>query len=114
METKEQALEKMKKQLEDESGTLVAGFNKKNPLPSSYIIRVNNPETIDNVLSKIKNSPGIEKIKDAREFIDKVTKFTDSATMIGGATALIFVLVSLFLIGNTIKSQFFQENVKLE
>ncbi|WP_243190251.1 permease-like cell division protein FtsX [Clostridium faecium] len=103
LETKEQALEKMKKQLEDESGTLVAGFNKKNPLPSSYIIRVNNPETIDNVLSKIKNSPGIEKIKDAREFIDKVTKFTDSATMIGGATALIFVLVSLFLIGNTIK-----------
>jgi len=103
LETKEQALEKMKEQLQDDSGALVAGFNKKNPLPSSYIVRVNNPKAVDDVLVKIKDAPGIEKIKDARQLIDQVTKLTDSATMIGGITALVFVLVSLFLIGNTIK-----------
>ncbi len=103
LETKEQALEKMKEQLQDDSGALVAGFNKKNPLPSSYIVRVNNPKAVDDVLAKIKDAPGIEKIKDARQLIDQVTKLTDSATMIGGITALVFVLVSLFLIGNTIK-----------
>ncbi|WP_454052917.1 permease-like cell division protein FtsX [Clostridium sp. Marseille-Q7071] len=103
LETKEQALEKMKEQLQDDSGALVAGFNKKNPLPSSYIVRVDNPKAVDDVLAKIKDAPGIEKIKDARQLIDQVTKLTDSATMIGGITALVFVLVSLFLIGNTIK-----------
>lgn len=102
-ETKEQALEKMKEQLGDDSGVLVAGFKKKNPFPSSYIIRVDNPKAVDDVLAKIKGAPGIDYIKDARQFIDKVTKLTDSATMIGGITALVFVLVSLFLIGNTIK-----------
>lgn len=103
LETKEQALEKMKEQLQDDSGALVAGFNKKNPFPSSYIVRVDNPKAVDDVLAKIKDAPGIEKIKDARQLIDQVTKLTDSATMIGGITALVFVLVSLFLIGNTIK-----------
>ncbi len=103
LETKEQALEKMKEQLQDDSGALVAGFNKKNPFPSSYIVRVDNPKAVDDVLVKIKDAPGIEKIKDARQLIDQVTKLTDSATMIGGITALVFVLVSLFLIGNTIK-----------
>ncbi|WP_461613407.1 permease-like cell division protein FtsX [Clostridium sp. Marseille-QA1073] len=103
LETKEQALEKMKEQLQDDSGALVAGFNKKNPFPSSYIVRVDNPKAVDDVLVKIKGAPGIEKIKDARQLIDQVTKLTDSATMIGGIAALVFVLVSLFLIGNTIK-----------
>ncbi len=87
LETKEQALEKMKEQLQDDSGALVAGFNKKNPFPSSYIVRVDNPKAVDDVLVKIKDAPGIEKIKDARQLIDQVTKLTDSATMIGGIAA---------------------------
>ncbi|WP_291582840.1 permease-like cell division protein FtsX [Clostridium sp. UBA6640] len=103
LETKEQALEKMKEQLGDDSGVLVAGFNKKNPFPSSYIIRVDNPKAVDDVLAKIKDAPAIEYIKDSREFIDKVTKLTGSTTMIGWIAAFVFVLVSLFLIGNTIK-----------
>lgn len=103
LETKEQALAKVKDQLDDEKGSLVAGFDKKNPFPSSYIVRVQEPKIVDTVVEKVKDFPGIEKVKDAREVIDKVSRISDSATIIGISFSVIFVLVSLFLIGNTIK-----------
>lgn len=103
LESKEQALENLKDQLGDDTGSITAGFDKKNPLPVSYIVRVKDPKSIDNVVEAIKDIKGIEKIKDAREIIDKVTKITDAVTMAGIGASIIFILVSVFLIGNTIK-----------
>lgn len=102
-ESKEEALDKMKVQLNDSTGELTAGFEDDNPFPASFTVKVKEPETIDKVVSSIDGMDGIEYIKDARSIIQKISKFTDSVKVGAVVAFVIFILISLFLIGNTIK-----------
>ncbi len=103
LETKEQALSNVKEQLGEDSSDLTVGFEDKNPFPASFTIKVGTPEVVDKVVSQVKGMSGIEKIKDAREVIEKITTLTKSVKTAGGIGFLVFIVVSLFLIGNTIK-----------
>ena len=102
-ESKEQALENVRGQLNDESGELSVGFEEKNPFPASYTVKVDEPLTVDEVVKAIDGMDGIDKIKDARSTIEKIASFTDSLKITAIVAFVIFILISLFLIGNTIK-----------
>lgn len=102
-ETKEDALEKVKKQFGEDSKELVKGFEKKNPFPNAYVVSVERPEVVSEVVKAAEGLSGIEKIKDVREIVDKIIQITDTLKIIGLGLFLILISVSLFLIGNTIK-----------
>lgn len=102
-EDKSAALEKVKKQFGEDSKSLVQGFEKKNPFPNAYIVSVEKPEIVNNVVKAAEGLKGIEKIKDVREIVDKIIKITDTLKIVGLALFVILISVSLFLIGNTIK-----------
>jgi cell division transport system permease protein len=102
-ETKAQAIEKFKKQLGDQNKGLVDGLEKDNPMPNSYIIKVQKPEVVSNVVSAIKDMPGIDQIKDGREIVNKIMTITRTVKWVGSVIFVILMGVSLFLIGNTIK-----------
>lgn len=102
-ESKAQAMEKFKTQLGEQNKSLVEGLDKDNPMPNSFIIKVEKPEIISEVVKHIKDSEGIESIKDAREIIDKLTSITKTLKWVGSIIFVILIGVSLFLIGNTIK-----------
>ncbi|EQB89392.1 cell division transport system permease protein [Clostridium punense] len=103
IETKEQALEKVKEQLNDNAGVLTAGLETKNPFPGSYTVKVNKPEVIDVIVAAVKDAEGVESIADARDIIEKVSALTNSVKVVGAVSFVVFIIVSLFLIGNTIK-----------
>jgi len=103
LETKEQALEKVKDQMKDDAEMLTAGFDEKNPFPGSFTVKVTKPEVVDTIIESVKTAEGVEKIKDARDIIDKISKLTSSIKVVGIIAFVVFILVSLFLIGNTIK-----------
>jgi len=102
-ESKEEALNNIKGQLNDTTGELTAGFEEDNPFPSSFTVNVSKPEIIDKVVSSIEGMDGIDEIKDARSLIENISKFTDSIKLAAIVGFVIFILISLFLIGNTIK-----------
>lgn len=103
LETKEQALEKVKEQMKDDAEILTAGFDEKNPFPGSFTVKVTKPEVVDTIIENVKTADGVETIKDARDIIDKISKLTSSVKVVGIIAFIVFILVSLFLIGNTIK-----------
>lgn len=102
-ESKAQAMEKFKKQLGEQNKSLVEGLDKDNPMPNSYIIKVQKPEIVSEVVNHIKGSEGIESIKDAREVIEKLMSITRTLKWVGSVIFVVLIGVSLFLIGNTIK-----------
>jgi len=102
-ESKGQALDNLKKQLGDQNKTLVEGLDQENPLPNSYIIKMDKPERVTTVVDNIKSMSGIETIKDARDVVDKIISITNAIKWVGIVIFLILIGVSLFLIGNTIK-----------
>lgn len=102
-ETKAQAMENFKQQLGAQNKGLVDGLEKDNPLPNSFTVKVNNPTALSPVVDGVKSMPGIETIKDGREVVDQIVKFTNGIKWIGVVIFIILIGVSLFLIGNTIK-----------
>jgi len=102
-ETKAQALEKFRTQLGKQNLSLTEGLDKDNPMPNSYIVKVDKPDTVTAVVTAVTGMPGIDSIKDGRELVDKILSITQTMKWIGGAMFIILIGVSLFLIGNTIK-----------
>lgn len=102
-ESKEQALANFKEQLGDQNKSLVEGLEKDNPMPSSYIVKVNDPNTISSVVEAVKGKAYILSIKDGREIVNKIMSITNTIKWVGSAIFFILIGVSLFLIGNTIK-----------
>jgi len=102
-ESKDQALANFKDQLGDQNQSLVEGLEKDNPMPSSYIVKVNDPNIITSIVEAVKGKAYILSIKDGREIVDKIMSITNTIKWVGSAIFVILIGVSLFLIGNTIK-----------
>lgn len=102
-ETKSDALENLRKQLGEKNQGLVEGLDKDNPMPNSYIVKVEKPQQVASVVENIKDLSGIETIKDGREFVDKIISISNTIKWVGIGIFAILIGVSLFLIGNTIK-----------
>lgn len=100
--SKEQGLEIMRENFEEES-YLLEGLEEDNPLQNSYIIQLTDIKHADNVVEELKLINGIEEIKYYKDIIDKLMLFA-SYIRIGGMVVIgILVLVSVFIISNTIK-----------
>ena len=77
-EDKGDALNKVKQQFGPDDKSLVQGFEKQNPFPNAYVVKVDNPEVVSNVVKAANGLKGIDKVKDVREVVDKIIKITDT------------------------------------
>ncbi len=101
-ESKEDALENMKKQWKDHASVL-EGLETRNPLPNTYIVNIDNLIYSDSIVRKIEKIEGIEMIKYYREVIDKIKNISYVIRNIGFAIIALLLFVSTFAISNTIK-----------
>ncbi|SHK49863.1 permease-like cell division protein FtsX [Tepidibacter formicigenes] len=99
-ESKEDALNKMKKRWGKES-YLLEGLD--NPLQNSYIIEVNELQDISKVAEKIKKYDGIEEVKYYKDVVEKLMKISNLVKTSGIFIIGLLVALSLFIISNTIK-----------
>lgn len=103
-ESKEQALENAKKQLGEYSDVL-EGYedSSKNPLPSSFIVKLNTPNDAKKVSDKFKSAAGVESIGNDQEIVNKISGFAKTIRWIIVVLFGILAFISVFLIVNTIK-----------
>lgn len=103
-EDKADALEKFTEQISDDNNSLLNNYSpSNNPLPNSYIIKLENPGMSEQVISSLENIEGIESIGNDREFTNKIVSISKNIKWIGIALFALMVSVSIFLISNTIK-----------
>lgn len=102
-ESKEEAFLNFKESLKDNSG-LLKGFDlENNPLPSSYIVKLEAPEFAESIAKSVEGMTGIEDISNQQEMIDTISNFVGGVRVAGITLFAVFVAVSIFLITNTIK-----------
>ena len=113
-ESKEEALQNVKEELGEENEYLFADFDEENnPFPASYIVRTENPEDVNVVVESIQNMPGIENIRESQELVEAVESIGNTAQTVGITFSVILLVVSLFLIGNTIKLTVFSRQKEI-
>jgi cell division transport system permease protein len=101
-ESKDEALENFKKQLGDNE-ELASGLEMENPIPASYIIKVDSPSDVKYVSGEVAKIDGIDEVKDGRELIDKIVRITKFIRVASVALMIILGTIAIFLISNTIK-----------
>lgn len=113
-ETKEKSLQNLKDQLGKENQDLVIGFDKENPLPQAYVVRVRESEIIKTVIENTKGKPGIEQVVVNKELIERIDALTKNIKWIGIVALVILIPISLLLIGNTIKLAVYSRKKEIE
>ncbi len=99
--SKEQGLEIMKEEWEGDS-YLLDGLEE-NPLQNSYIIQLEDIKYADSVVKEIKSIKGIEDVKYYKDIIDKLMIIANYIRVGGIVVIGVLVLVSVFIISNTVK-----------
>ncbi len=100
--SKEERYEKWSRQNEfDESS--VEMLEKDNPLRDSYILTLDDPQKAGQVIKDAAKVKGVEEVKDSLALINKIVSITNTVKTVIGWLLLILVIVSVFIISNTIK-----------
>lgn len=102
-ESKEEAFEKFKERL-GEDNAILAGFSEdRNPLPNSFVVSLEEPEAAMRVEEALSGVRGVEDVGNERETVERIIGLAKIIRTMGVVIFIILVLVSLFLISNTIK-----------
>lgn len=110
--SKEDALERFTKQLEDQPDLLKALQG--NPLPASFEVKLSDPQLVETVANKIKaKQTVIDEIKFGKDIVDRLFTVTGIMRWIGGAFILILCIASLVVIANTIRLAIFARRTEI-
>ena len=74
-----------------------------NPLPHSYRITVSNIDDFNTTLDAIKNVENIDTVRESQEIVNQISTLQKSITAICLVIVAVLVVVSLFIIANTIR-----------
>lgn len=74
-----------------------------NPLPDSFRITVSNMETFQITLAAIKAVENVDTVQESQEVVNKITLLQKSITAICIVMVVVLIIVSLFIITNTIR-----------
>lgn len=102
-ESKDEAFIEFQESLASNPGILQGYTLENNPLPSSFIVKLDAPEYAESIGKSVEGMAGIESVSSQQEIIDKITKFVNGIQVLGIGLFILFVGVSIFLITNTIK-----------
>lgn len=102
-ESKEEAFEKFRERLGENNAILTGFSEERNPLPNSFVISLEEPEATMRVEDAIRNLRGVEDVGSERETVEKIIGLARMIRTVGIGIFILLVIVSLFLISNTIK-----------
>lgn len=100
-QTKDYALEKIKEDWGEDAFLLQDLRN--NPLPNTYIVQLSDVSKADEVTAKLATFEGVEKVRYYHDAVNTLIKVSDFVKRLGAAIILILLLISIFIISNTIK-----------
>lgn len=102
-ESKDEAFLNLQDNLAENKGILEGYDLTNNPLPSSFIVTLDDPSYADVVSKAVEKMSGVESIRNQKEQIEKISSFVNVVQIVGIGLFIIFIGVSVFLIMNTIK-----------
>jgi len=73
-----------------------------NPLPNTFHLTLNNPETIDAAVERIRTLPGVEAVNYPYSITKRIKQITQAVSYMGMAFTAFLGLLTMFIISNTL------------
>lgn len=103
--SKEQALEDFRSNMAEYSELL--DYLDENPMPETFLVRVNDLERIRRVVDTISGIEGVEQVKAPYDFASVLIHIRNTFSLIAGAVLLALIVVSIVIVSNTIRTSVF-------
>ncbi|NLJ59021.1 MAG: ABC transporter permease [Tissierellia bacterium] len=100
-QTKDYALEKVKEDWGEDAFLLQDLRN--DPLPNTYIVQLTDVSMSDEVIAQLETFEGVEKVRYYQDAVNTLIRISDFVKKIGTGIIIILLLISIFIISNTIK-----------
>ena len=100
-QTKDYALEKLKEDW-GENAFLLEGL-RNNPLPNTYIVQLEDVSKSEEVIKHIQDYEGVESVQYYKDAVNSLIRIADFIKQAGAGMIIILLLISVFIISNTIK-----------
>ena len=100
--SKEDALNQTKEKLKDKQA-LIAGWDESNPFKASYLVTLTDLKLSSQVQDEIKKIDNIDSIQSRDETITGLVAIANGVRIVSAVILTLLVLISIFIIGNTIK-----------
>lgn len=100
--SKEDALNQIKEKLKDKQA-LIAGWDESNPFKASYLVTLTDLKLSSQVQDEIKKIDNIDSIQSRDETINGLVAIANGVRIVSAVILTLLVLISIFIIGNTIK-----------
>ena len=100
--SKEDALNQTKEKLKDKQA-LIAGWDESNPFKASYVVTLTDLKLSSQVQDEIKKIDNIDSIQSRDETINGLVAIANGVRIVSAVILTLLVLISIFIIGNTIK-----------
>lgn len=109
---KEVAYEEILAEMDENLRLYLSGLNE-NPLPDAYRVTVSDMSGFENVVDEIKKLDGIERVYENSSLARQLEGIRDSVTYISLGIIILLLIVSLFIISNTIKVTMFSRRLEI-
>ena len=109
---KEPAYEEILSELDEGLRTYLSGLEE-NPLPDAYRVTVNDMSKFNDVVNEIKHLSSIERVYENSTLASQLEGIRNSVTYISLGMIALLLVVSLFIISNTIKVTMFSRRLEI-
>lgn len=114
--SKDQALKEFYVQFPNESA-LLEGLGE-NPLPASYVIRIasrfQDAKSIEKFAERVKDLPGIERVKYSQDWIDSLSLFVTYFELAAIIIGTILAIATITIVANTVRLSFYARREEVE
>lgn len=110
--SKDQALENLRTRM-GANAVLLDGFDESNPLPASYILRIEDLSKLGETASILRQTKGVEQVNAQTEVADILSGLKKAVGVSGMSIVAILVVVSIAIITNTIKLTVFNRRKEI-
>ncbi|CAM3978925.1 permease-like cell division protein FtsX [Alicyclobacillus pomorum] len=111
---KQQGFKDLQQRLGKDYQDVLQGFSNKNPLPDKIVVQAADPKQTLSIAQKIRALPGVDRVDDGKQVVDKLFRFLDLVRNIGVVFVVGLVVMAMFLISNTIKITIFSRRREIE
>jgi len=100
-QTKDYALESVKKDWGEDA--ILLQDLRHNPFPDTYIVQLSDVSKSDEVIAKLQTFEGVERVRYYQDAVNTLIKLSEFVKRFGAAIIIVLLLISVFIISNTIK-----------
>lgn len=98
-----EAYEIMKKSW-GEKASLLDDIDYEGVLPASYVVKLENIDQTEDFVKEVKKLKSVEDINYYKDLVTQVSKLSHYSKLFGTILVIVLMVISLFIIGNTIRS----------